>query len=187
MHELAEWDSFYVIVGSAAGALIGLQFVVMTLIAQNPSARLAIAGAAFGTPTIIHFGAVLLLSALLRAPWPGVAAIATLWGLTGVGGLCYAMIVLRRMRRQDVYRPEFEDWLFHLGLPVAAYAVLLLSSFAAFRHEREALFAVGASALLLLFIGIHNAWDGIVYHVYVAIPRANARKAEGESAPREQP
>ena len=35
MPNLAEWDSFYVILGSAAGALIGLQFVAMTLIAQR--------------------------------------------------------------------------------------------------------------------------------------------------------
>jgi len=32
MTEFAEWESFYLIVGGAAGALIGLQFVVMTLI-----------------------------------------------------------------------------------------------------------------------------------------------------------
>jgi hypothetical protein len=36
--ELAEWNSFYVIVGSSAGALIGLQFVVMALIAETPHA-----------------------------------------------------------------------------------------------------------------------------------------------------
>ena len=36
MAELGAWDSFYVIVGSAAGALIGLQFVVMTLVAARP-------------------------------------------------------------------------------------------------------------------------------------------------------
>lgn len=40
MPELAKWDSFYVIVGSAAGALIGLQFVVMTLIANEPRVAL---------------------------------------------------------------------------------------------------------------------------------------------------
>jgi hypothetical protein len=32
---LAGWQNFYVIVGSSAGALIGLQFVVMTLIASR--------------------------------------------------------------------------------------------------------------------------------------------------------
>jgi hypothetical protein len=26
---------------------------------------------------------------------------------------------------------------------------------------------VGAAALLLLFIGIHNAWDIVTYHVFV--------------------
>ena len=69
MSELAEWDSFYVIVGSAAGALIGLQFVVMTLLANMPIARVdAQAGEAFGTPNVVHFGVVLLLSAVGSAP-----------------------------------------------------------------------------------------------------------------------
>jgi hypothetical protein len=72
MSALAAWDSFYVIVGSAAGALIGLQFVVMTLVAARPSLRAAEAGAAFTTPTIIHFSTALLLSALLRVPWQSI-------------------------------------------------------------------------------------------------------------------
>jgi hypothetical protein len=39
MTALTGWDNFYVIVASSAGALIGLQFVVITLIAEMPSAR----------------------------------------------------------------------------------------------------------------------------------------------------
>src|SRR5207237_6378923 len=131
MSELTEWDSFYVIVGSAAGALIGLQFVVITLIAERPPLRAAEAGAAFATPTIVHFGAALFLSAGLRAPWQTATAAAALWGLTGFGGLAYGVIVVRRMRRQAAYQPEFEDWLFHVALPSAAYAVLALAAFAA--------------------------------------------------------
>jgi hypothetical protein len=110
--ELAKWDSFYVIVGSAAGALIGLQIVVKTLVAQSPPIRGAEAGAAFGTPTIVHFGTALLLSALLRAPWETIIIPAVLWGVVGFGGVAYAAIVVRRMRRQTAYEPEFEDWLF---------------------------------------------------------------------------
>ena len=68
MSELAKWDSFYVIVGSAAGALIGLQFVVAALIAERPPLRAADAGAAFATPTIVHFCVVLLLAALAAPP-----------------------------------------------------------------------------------------------------------------------
>lgn len=73
---------------------------------------------------------------------------------------------IRRMRKQGVYEPELEDWLFHVVLPVAAYVVLTLSAIAALSHASEALFGIGAAALLLLFIGIHNAWDAVFYHVF---------------------
>src|SRR5262249_58005793 len=121
MQEFAKWDSFYVIVGSAAGALIGLQFVVMTLVAQRPPERSRAAGEAFATPTIIHFSAVLFLAALLRVPWEQVMIAAALWGLIGLYGVVYVAIVVRRMRRQTDYSPVFEDWLFHVLLPLAAY------------------------------------------------------------------
>jgi hypothetical protein len=72
MSPLNGWENFYVIVGSSAGALIGLQFVVLTLIAGRPVARgEAQAGAAFSTPSVVHFGIVPLLSAIISAPWDG--------------------------------------------------------------------------------------------------------------------
>ena len=167
MSELAKWGSFYAIVGSSAGALIGLQFVVATLVAARPALRVAAAGAAFATPTIVHFGTALFLSALLQVPWQSIVVLAVLWGIVGIGGIAYGAIVARRMQQQSIYQPELEDWLFYAGLPLAAYAMLALSPFAARNHTREALFCVGSSALLLLFIGIHNAWDTIAYHVFV--------------------
>jgi L-asparagine transporter-like permease len=165
MTEFAEWDSFYLIVGPAAGALIGLQFVVMTLIASRPGRPAPEAGAAFGTPTIVHFGAALFLSAILRAPWQSFTSAAVLLGLMGLGGIAYAVMVIRRMRAQNAYEPEFEDWLFHALLPVVTYGLLSFSTLMAFSSLRAALFGVGASVLLLLFIGIHNSWDAVTYHV----------------------
>jgi hypothetical protein len=172
MSEFAEWESFYVIVGGAAGALIGLQFVVMTLIAERPPQRVAEGGPAFATPTVVHFGAALLLSAVLRAPWQAITLAAGLWSLVGFAGVAYSAVVVRRMRKQAAYQPDLEDWLFHVLLPLAAYAVLALSAFPASSHAHEALFCVGAAVLLLLFIGIHNSWDGIAYHVFVAMRKA---------------
>jgi hypothetical protein len=178
---LAAWDSFYVIVASAAGALIGLQFVVMTLIsARPPPRRSADAGAAFSTPTIVHFSLALGLSALLRAPWPKIECAAASCALVGIGGALYVLLVARRMRRQNVYEPEFEDWLFHLALPLVAYCGLALAGAAAFWRARDALFGVGAAALLLLFIGIHNAWDAIAWHVLVGPARREERERAGE-------
>src|SRR4051812_20827402 len=110
MTALAGWENFYVIVGSSAGALIGLQFVVMTLLADLPLGDgEAQAGEAFGTPNVVHFSVVLLLSALLSAPWQGIRVVLVLSGLAGLSGAVYAVIVARRMRSQTVYRPVFED------------------------------------------------------------------------------
>ena len=168
MSELADWNSFYVIVGSSAGALIGLQFVVIALIAETPDARAdAQAGAAFSTPSVVHFAVVLLLSAIISAPWHTIGAVGVVWGLMGISGIVYALIVARRMRLQTAYRPVFEDWLFHALLPLAAYAILAVSAYVAQSHARPALFLVAAATLLLLFVGIHNAWDAVTYHVLV--------------------
>ncbi len=161
--QLAGWSNFYVVVGSAAGALIGLQFVVLALIATRPPVD-AGASAAFATPTIVHFSAALLLSGVLLAPWHGVGPVATLLGVIGVTGVIYTSLVARRMRVQRAYRPQLEDWLLHALLPLAAYATLA-AAFAAFSHQRGALFTVAGVALLLLFIGIHNAWDAVTYHL----------------------
>ena len=162
------WENFYVIVGSSAGALIGLQFVVISLAAARPIARdTAQAGGAFATPSVVHFGVVLLLSAIASAPWDDITIIAVLWGIVGLSGLLYIIVVARRMRRQSAYRPVLEDWLFHVLLPLVAYTGLAISAFVALYYTRSALFLAGAAALVLLVIGIHNAWDAVMYQVFV--------------------
>jgi hypothetical protein len=168
MTPFAGWQNFFVIVGSSAGALVGLQFVVITLIADMPIAPgTAQGGLAFSTPTIVHFGVVLLLSAMLSAPWHSITTPAVLWGFLGVCGAIYSVSVARRMQAWNLYQPVLEDWLFHFFLPFGAYGTLALSAWATRWYAREALFAVAAAALLLLFDGIHNAWDGVTYHVFI--------------------
>jgi hypothetical protein len=186
MLELTAWDSFYVIVASAAGALIGLQFVVMTLVAQKPPVRAAEAGPAFATPTIVHFSVTLLVSAILRAPWQTITIPSALWGLIGFSGVIYSAIVARRMKKQSAYRPVFEDWLCHVLLPLGAYALLALSFFAAPTRTRGSLFGVGAAMLLLLFNSIHNAWDAVAYHVFVNIGDTNAEPHRKKTAEKEK-
>lgn len=167
MTPLDGWQNFYVIVGSSAGALIGLQFVVITLIANMPTApNQALAGDAFATPTIVHFCVVLLLAGVQCAPWHTVGSAATVWGVLGVIGMAYEVVVARRMRAQTAYSPVFEDWCFHALLPFAAYATMVVSAFVARSNAGVALFVTAAVALALLFIGIHNAWDAVTYHVF---------------------
>jgi hypothetical protein len=167
MAEFAAWNSFYVIVDAAAGALIGLQFVVVTLIADKPALRVPETGAAFAMPTIVHFGVVLLLAAVVSVPWHAIGTVAVIWGIVGLSGIVYTVVVARRLRLQTIYRPVLEDWVFHVLLPCAAYAMLAGAASVAHAQARPALFVVGAATLLLLFVGIHNAWDAAAYHVFV--------------------
>jgi len=168
MTPLSGWENFYVIVGSSAGALIGLQFVVVTLIAELPAIKDAQrASSAFSTPTIVHFGAVLLLAGIQSAPWHEIAPASVLWGALGLSGIVYAVFVTRQFRQQTAYKPEFEDWLFHVLLPFAAYITLAVTAYWARSDSDTALYGVAGAAMLLLFIGIHNAWDAVTYHVFV--------------------
>jgi hypothetical protein len=176
MTALTEWQNVYVIFGSAAGALIGLQFVVMALIANvSRTPELAQAGVAFTTPTIVHFSMVLFLSGVMCAPWREIAPVAALWGSAGLARTVYCVIITRRMREQSAYKPEFEDWLFYSALPLVTYATLIASALLGFAQPRASLFCVAAVAFILLLIGIHNAWDNVTYHVFTKNQKVDDR------------
>jgi hypothetical protein len=172
---LAAWESFYVIVGSSGAALTGLQFVVIALIAEvRPRSSMGEI-AAFGTPTIVHFCAVLLISAILSAPWQGLSSVQLVLLACALVGVIYAVIIIRRARRQTNYKPVWEDWLWYSILPLLAYMLLMLAGILVRAYSQKALFIVAAVALLLLFIGIHNAWDTVTY---IAINHANKKSKE---------
>jgi hypothetical protein len=159
----AAWESFYVIVGSSAAALTGLQFVVIALMAETRRHSSTREIDAFATPTIVHFCAVLLVSAILSAPWPAASTAGVALGICGCLGVGYVTVVSVRARRQTGYDPVAEDWVWHVVLPLLAYAALVAAAVEFGRYFVAALFVVAAMALLLLFIGIHNAWDTVTY------------------------
>lgn len=184
MNPLSGWENFYVIVGSSAGALIGLQFVVIALIADLPMAPTsAVAGSTFATPNVVHFSTVLLLAACLTAPWQTIASVAIAWGLIGICGVIYVLRNIRRMRSQTAYRPEAEDWVFHAIIPLLAYGILAVSPFFVTPNKREPLFAIALASLLLLFAGIHNAWDAVTYHVYFHRPKHKQMETTNDRLP----
>jgi hypothetical protein len=163
LSSLTQWENFYVIVGSSAGALTGLQFVVIALIAEAQTARSILEIRAFGTPTVVHFCAVLLISAIMSAPWYALSAVGTALAACGAAGVVYAIFVIRHAHRQTGYAPDREDWAWYAVLPLVAYSVLLSAAVLLMHHPTLALFVIAATALQLLFVGIHNAWDTVTY------------------------
>ena len=96
--------------------------------------------------------------------------------VVGVCGFVYSAAVLRRALRQRDYKPVLEDWIWHATLPMIAYATLAYAGIRLTQGSADALFIVGGSVLLLVFIGIHNAWDTVTY---ITVERARERKASG--------
>jgi len=169
---LALWESFYVIVGSSGGALIGLQFVVITLISDRLNASMSSLNA-FGTPTVVHFTGALAISAIMSAPWRSLIPLSFALMACGAAGLVYGGLVIRRARHQSEYQPVFEDWLWYLVLPCVVYGALAASGLWLHENHEDAFFGIAACALALLFIGIHNAWDSVT-HVAFTLKRPDA-------------
>src|SRR4029450_12923407 len=118
---LGEWESFYIIVGSSAAALTGLQFVVITLVSEARRGAGSAQIAAFSTPTIVHSCAALLVSATLSAQWPDLLGPAIVIATCGLVGVLYTAVVVVRARRQTGYTLVAEDWTWHVVLPLIAY------------------------------------------------------------------
>ena len=70
------------------------------------------------------------------------------------------------MRRQRArYVPVFEDWLWNVILPTLVYFGLLLAAACIWIRPAQTLYGVALLSLLLLLIGIHNAWDITVWSI----------------------
>jgi hypothetical protein len=162
---LVAWQNFYVITGAAAATLTGLMFVVVTLIASRHGQVSASAEgiATFSTPSVVHFCTALLIAAILSAPWQALWNAGLLLGLCGLAGVIYAIIIIRRAHRQTAYEPVLEDWLWHATFPLISYTTLVVAAITLPVNPVPTLFGVGAATVLLLFIGIHNAWDNVTY------------------------
>lgn len=179
MPPLTAWANFYVIVGSSAGALTGLTFVAITLVAGRHEQGTSWGVRVFTSPTVVHFGTVLYISAVLSAPWPSLVPAAFLLGFCGLGGIAYSAIVVRRLRQRIAYDPVREDWLWFAVFPLTAYTALVVTAIMLPGNPAPALFGIGGVMMLLLFMGIHNAWDVVTY-VAVEDPAHQDEKHENE-------
>ena len=179
---LTAWESYYVIVGSSGAALTGLMFVVITLVNDSQRRRSERAVATYTTPTILHFGAALLVSAVISAPGRMLWPVGLTIGLLGAAGMAYIAIVVHRMTKIAEYKAVFEDWLFHVILPAIAYLCFLIGAIALVRYPETSLFVVAGATLLLLYIGIHNAWDTVTFLVLGPGPATSTEEPKAPAA-----
>jgi hypothetical protein len=176
---LSNWQNFYMIMGTAAATLTGLMFVVTTLIAgiDTHVSTLNAGISAFNTPTVVHFGAVLMLAGILSAPWQTFSSLSLVLGLLALGMVLYLIIVLRRMWRVPNYQSTLEDWLWYMAFPLLAHVLLIVAAFVLPKNPSSALYIVGSAMMLLLLFGIRNAWDMVTF---LAVERSHSENKSRE-------
>jgi hypothetical protein len=179
VNDFADWANFYVITGSAGAALVGIQFVIVTLVTSLRVRTTHDSIKAFSTPTIVHFGGALLVAAIMTAPWPSLLSRSIALEVCGLAGVAYAIIIVIRTRRQTVYAPVWEDWLWHAILPCVVYGSLVAAAILLHTSHVVGMFVVGGATLGLLFIGIHNAWDAVTYIVVERQDESAGVRGEG--------
>jgi hypothetical protein len=161
---LGSWSNFYILSGSSAGALTGLMFVVITLVTGVERSRSTKDGmSVFSTPTVAHFGSALIISAVLSAPWGSLTFPAVLLGLAGLYAFIYVARAWTRTRNFTGYQPDLEDLVWFTILPLVAYGVIVIGSVLLPFVPIQAMFVIAAGVLLLIIIGIRNAWDIVTY------------------------
>lgn len=161
---LSGWDNFYVIAGSSAAGLTGLTFVVITI--SGGARRVAVTGLrVFLTPTIVHFGAVLAIAAYVSMPRHSELSLSLGLGAAGAAGLLYIGVITAAMRRLSIdYVPVAEDWIWNVILPATVYGALLAVGLLMRRWPQPCMYGAAAVVVVLMIVGIHNAWDIAVWN-----------------------
>lgn len=158
-------DNFYFMLGSAAAGLIGLLFVVVTLTAELEQSRVTRGATSYLTPTALHFGVVLSISAVAVAPELPAPAIALLIGLAALVGLASAICssIGIRTPQPGMDLPHWSDFWTYGGTPAALYIGLCVAAVALGAREHWATHLTDALLLALLLVGIRNAWDLVTW------------------------
>ena len=164
---LTAWSNFYVLIGSSSAALTGLMFVVITLVtrAERAEGDTHAGISTFSTPTVMHFATALLISAVLVAPWRSLVQAGVVIALIGLYGVGHILRVMLRTRRLTFYTADLEDWTWYTILPFVAYGSISGGAIALAGAPVKAMFTLAGGVVLLIFIGIRNAWDIVTYIV----------------------
>lgn len=157
------WDSFYLLIGGAAGALIGLLFIVVTLMRGGDAAAQLRAAGVFMTPTVAHLAMVLLLSAVATAPHIPAAAAAMIVEAFALGCLAFAGRALLMLGSKAIKAAHWSDIWAYGAAPFAACLALAISAAAVWLSPVWAARGIAASLMGLLLIAIRNAWDLVTW------------------------
>ncbi len=163
------WESFYLLIGTSAAALVGVMFIVMTLAAEIAVEQFDRGTSLYQTPIVFHLAAIVAVSALASVPAHLIVAVAGLILLLALCGVGYsASIAWRTLRPDDYYQPTASDRIFFGLLPGLSYLLLGAGAVSTWLAPDVAAEVIGGATLLLLLVSVRNAWDVATYAVHLS-------------------
>ncbi|HEY1503342.1 MAG TPA: hypothetical protein VGF92_03530 [Stellaceae bacterium] len=174
MDMLDKWHDFFLILGAAAGTLIGSMFVVVS-IASGMIRGGELTSRIFVTPTIVHLAVVLLGCALVVVPTLTPLRLGFLALAGGIAFLAYAGRNAFHIEQRRAV--DWSDHLWYAVLPLLAYLVLIAGAVMLITGREGAIEILGLALALLIMAGIRNAWDLILFFLE---RQATAREAQNE-------
>lgn len=160
-----DWQNFYLLAGSASATLIGLIFVAISLGARLLPTQADSSVRAFVTPTVLHFGAVVVFSAIALIPVLGPGGLGLISLVIGGLGLVYSANVLRQMRLHHEQQQALDKrhWLWHLVLPLSGYLLIFAAGVGLLLGPAGWVAALAPAMVVLLIVGLRNAFDLIMW------------------------
>ena len=179
--QLQPWQNFYMLLGTASATLAGLMFIAISLGGtRRPTdaerAMVQLAYSAFLSPTYIHFVYVLVTAVVVFVPTLNETVFGVMLVLTGAGSLGYILRHLPFLRER--YRGgslDRSDLVWYSLMPSICYllyldaGIALLRAIAGAASRGHALDALATASLLLIVIGVRNAWDLVVFQMMRAL------------------
>jgi hypothetical protein len=152
-----------VLIGSAAGALIGLLFVVATLTAGREQSSVSRGMKVYMTPTVFHFSVVMAVSAVATVPELPASIVVLILGACATIGLLYSLWITMRLRKDTLNDQHWSDFWCYGVAPMATYLGVGVSAVAVSMALTRAHYGAAFLLLVLLLVGIRNAWDLVTW------------------------
>jgi hypothetical protein len=166
---LEHWHEFYLLIGTAAAALVALLFVAASVGAGLLSHHADGPTRTYVSPIAFHFTSALFVSAAALVPSHTRLTLGVLVGLNAIAGMTYAAFVMRRLFTDNI--ADLADRFCYGILPLAAYAAGLWAAYLIFCGSIHAPEFLAATVVLLLIVNIRNAWD-----LMLSLSRRRARE-----------
>lgn len=158
------WGEFFLLAGSAAAVLIGLIFVVVTLMRDRPRSSVLTGSKLYMGPIVLHVTFTLVLSAAALAHGITPAEFAIVAGAIAIWGFVRGVFVttgIRALTGEDA--PHWTDAWCYGVIPTALYLLLGGVALGFWYEQPWAMHGVAALIIALLLVSIRNEWDLVIW------------------------